>query len=449
MTGEHFGDSTASAVLASHHAPNESAFIRWISPVFGKTTGLVDSATSLGRDDACTAVLPGPNVSRRHAEIVKRGPVHLLRDCDSKNGVFVNGRRVAEWPLSAGQLIRLGDWLGIVTVAERAQHASTTIDRYGDGLYVGPGFALTLAPARAVAPSEIPVIIEGPTGSGKERVARAIHTWSGRKGAFVAVNCAAIPDALAEAEFFGYRKGAFTGAEAAALGHVRAASGGTLLLDEVSDLPAGIQVKLLRMLQEQEVSPLGETRPTKVDVRVIAATQVPLGTLVQQGKFRADLWARLNGLTVRLPPLLERREEIPFLFLRMLEEAGGSAVSATADCLERLCLHSWPLNLRELAALAKRISVIHAGERQLTVRHLIDFPPPGERPATPAADDRPRNARFLRAFPSHEISALRTALAQHENNLTRAAAALNITRARAYRLLEAAGRVPSDDAITD
>jgi transcriptional regulator with PAS, ATPase and Fis domain len=438
-------DSTDSVSITGAEDSDECAFIRWISPRFGPCTVFGDSRVSLGRDRSCAAVLQGARVSRHHAEIVSRGPIHVIRDCDSKNGVFVDGHRVVELPLSVGQTVRIGDWLGVVMVGDRAQRARLTIDRLAEGLYAGPTFARALTGVCAVSAATIPIILEGATGTGKERVARAIHTWSGRRGAFVAINCAAIPESLAEAELFGFRRGAFTGADAAAKGHVRSASGGTLLLDEVSDLSLGIQVKLLRVLQEGQVLPLGESSPIDVDVRVVVASQRPLRTLVREGRFRADLWARLNGVTIRLPTLEERKEEIPFLFLHMLEEAGMRDVAVSPECLEHLCVHDWPLNLRELSALARRIAVIHRDERLLTTRHLVDLRGQDEGAVVAASGDRRRRTRSSRAYSTQSIEALQLALSQHGDNVTRAAAALKITRSRAYRLLEAARRRAGED----
>ena len=177
-----------------------------------------------------------------------------------------------------------------------------------DALF-GPGTADQLEEIRNTARTTLPVVIVGEAGVGKEAASKALHELSGRAGPFHAVNCAALPQALAEAELFGYRKGAFTGAVQAGLGHFRAAHGGTLLLDELADLAPAIQAKLLRVIQEARVTPLGETKSVDIDVRVVAACQAPVEELVHRGRLRADLAMRLNGAQVRLPPLRERRLE--------------------------------------------------------------------------------------------------------------------------------------------
>ena len=255
--------------------------------------------------------LEGADVSRRHAQITRDGQRMLLTDLDSRNGTFVNGSPATSTPIRIGDVIRFGGCIGLIT--DRPGSPTELVP----GLWAGPLLRAELAPLEKAARSDLPVILEGETGTGKEMVARAIHSWSGRAGPFVAVNCAALPEALAEGELFGYRRGAFTGAERQSPGFFRSASGGTLLLDEVSDLPLAIQAKLLRVLEQREVQPLGEAQPAPVDVRIIVATQEPLGEAVARQKFRPDLLARLDGICVRLPPLRERTGDMPALFSRL------------------------------------------------------------------------------------------------------------------------------------
>jgi transcriptional regulator with PAS, ATPase and Fis domain len=202
-------------------------------------------------------------------------------------------------------------------------------------------------------------------------VARAIHDWSGRSGAFVAVNCAAIPEGLAEAELFGYRKGAFTGAEQAAVGYFRAAHGGTLLLDEVADLPLAVQAKLLRVIEQSDVQPLGESRATPVDVRIVAASLTSLARRVEEGAFRGDLFARLNGVTITLPSLVQRKDEVCGLFFELMRQRnGGVLLAVEAPLLDRLLQYAWPGNVRELDLLIRRLLGLHGHEGKLRVAHL-------------------------------------------------------------------------------
>jgi two-component system response regulator FlrC len=293
------------------------------------------------------------------------------------------------------------------------------------------------APIERSARSDLPIVLEGETGTGKEVIARAIHEWSGRAGPFVAVNCAALPEALAEGELFGYRRGAFTGAEQASLGHFRAAQGGTLLLDEVCDLPLALQAKLLRVLEEREVQPLGEARPSKLDVRVLAAAQSPLSQAVARGQFRADLLARLDGLTATLPPLRERRAEVPYLFTRVLVAGAGSRPpDVEARLVERLMLHDWPFNVRELGLLVKRLLVLHGAEGQLKSKHLP------ARLRGEAAAAVARAAAGATAAPKDsevelpDLERLVEALRASHGNVARAAQTLGISRQRAYRMMQ-------------
>jgi transcriptional regulator with PAS, ATPase and Fis domain len=298
--------------------------------------------------------------------------------------------------------------------------------------------------ARRAARGSLPVVIEGETGTGKELLARAIHAWSGRTGPFVAVNCAALPESLAEGELFGYRKGAFTGAERSSLGHFRAANGGTILLDEIVEMPVALQAKVLRVLEEREVLPLGESNPVAVDVEVVAAAQCPLRQAVNDKRFRGDLLARLAGLTLTLPALRERREEIPFLFSRMLTEyAGGPPPAVEPRLIERLCVYDWPLNLRQLDLLARRLMTLHGHEpmlrrshlpREVTIRAEVSELSMGHAPA----DDRELSPKQR---DRRDLNALLIALRKHHGNVARASAAIHITRQRAYRLMEGSPEV--------
>jgi transcriptional regulator of acetoin/glycerol metabolism len=386
----------------------------------------------IGRDEDCTLVLSGSEVSRRHAVIRLEGRVPVLSDLESRNGSFVNGRRATAIVLEHGDVVRIGGWVGVVT------RETGALGVLAPGLYAGASLRKTLSAAERAAPSDLPILIEGETGTGKEAVARAIHTWSGRRGPFVAVNCAAIPEALAEGELFGYRRGAFTGAERGNLGHFRAAQQGTLLLDEICDLPLGLQAKLLRVLEQREVQPVGESTAVALDVRVLAAAQESLSRAVAQGRFRADLFARLDGLSVRLPPLRERPAEIPYLFAHLLLDHSGSRPPAVdVRLVERLCLYDWPFNVRELVLLVKRLLVLHGADRVLKLGHLPE--------RMLAGDDEDDADRALKSAPElPELSELVIALRASGGNVAQAAAALGISRQRAYRMMQGSADIDLD-----
>jgi two-component system response regulator FlrC len=246
------------------------------------------------------------------------------------------------------------------------------------------------------------------------------------------VNCAALPEALAEGELFGYRRGAFTGAEQASAGHFRAAQRGTLLLDEVCELPLTLQAKLLRVIEQREVQPLGESTPIKLDVRILAAAQEPLSRAVEEGRFRADLFARLDGVTVCLPPLRERRAEIPYLFSRLLMEGSGARPPPVdVRVVERLCLYDWPFNVRELSLLVKRLLVLHGAEPMLKLQHLPERVRDEPKSGVSKGDPAPKLAEE-----GVELASLLQALRTSGGNVARAAQALGISRQRAYRMMQ-------------
>jgi len=399
--------------------------------------GAEPRVVAIGRDEACDVKLSGDGVSRKHASVrLGTGPTPpLIEDQGSRNGVRVNGRLVRSAELAPGDVVRLGGWVGVVT------DAPGPFEEVAPGLWGGASLEAAMAPLRRAAPSDLPVVLEGETGTGKEVVARALHGWSGRPGQILAVNCAALPEGLAEAELFGYRRGAFTGADRASPGFFRSAEGGTLLLDEVSDLPLPIQAKLLRVLEQREVQPLGEVRPVPVDVRLVVAGQQSLAKAVQEGRFRADLLARVEGVTVRLPPLRQRREDVLPLFSHLLAAAGqGRAPAVESDFVERLCAHDWPFNVRELVLLVRRLLVLHAGEATWRAAHLPERmgserppAPAGSRPEAAVAPPSPSDPQAAEPI---ELPALVAALRASGGNVARASALLGITRQRAYRLME-------------
>ena len=459
------GTKTVTAASAPvRGAAREGLALVWVFPLPDKAGISLDCAEGraelvLGRDSACDVVLDGNEVSRRHAALRWTESGVALHDLDSRNGIRLDGRGVAQGLLAAGGVVRVGGWIGVVTAKPGA------VAEIAPGLYGGATLAQAVAPLRQAAPSDLPIVLEGETGTGKEVVARAIHAWSGRRGPFLAVNCAALPEALAEGELFGYRKGAFTGADKASPGVFRGAEAGTLLLDEVSDLPLALQAKLLRVLEQREVQPLGETRPVPIDVRIIVAGQQSLLDASRAGRFRPDLLARLEGMTVRLPPLRRRREDVVALFSQLLRSLGGAAPvpAVEGDLVERLCLYDWPFNVRELVQLVRRLLVLRAGEKTLRAEHLPDRigeqaaargakpgGEPGGDPARPPAASPRRTGRRPAELP--DVPALVAALRAADGNVTRAATMLGITRQRAYRLMDSnavdsdALRNPDDEA---
>lgn len=419
----------------------------WLFPAFGAISA-PDETHVVGRDGSCDTVLEGTQLSRRHAKLSPCLGGFVVEDLRSKNGTFVNGARVSsETIVKPGDVLRLGDCVGCVLSDAPDEARFEALSR---GLWGGPTLQRVLEDARRIAASELPVMIEGASGTGKERVARAMHAWSGRQGAFVGVNCAAIPTQLAASELFGHGKGAFTGANQAAEGYFAQAHHGTLLLDELLELPRDIQPMLLRVLEEHVVKPLGSSRAIPVDVRVLVTLQEPLEQAVQDGRVRVDLAARLQAARIRLPPLAERREDIVPLFQQFMREQGGKSASALpkldATLVESLCLHDWPLNVRELELMAHAMMVRH-GHQPVWARAQLPKPLGSTKPNPPAPlgcgvsktattpHEVGRSAATTEQRREAEHARLLEALRHTRGNIARAARLIGISRGHAYKLM--------------
>jgi len=328
----------------------------------------------------------------------------------------------------------------LTTVARALQQRALVQEnrRLRDGIACGAGLAAVLVGDSAamreartlllqVAASPVDVLVLGETGTGKELAARALHDFSGRRGPFVAINCAALPEALMESELFGHERGAFTGAASSRIGRIEHASGGTLFLDEIEAMPASLQAKLLRALQEREVSRLGSNRSIPVDLRVVAAGNAELAPMIESGRFRADLFYRLNTVTLRLAPLRERVDDVLPLFRHLVQAAAlrlqRQPAPVSAALAERLLAHGWPGNARELRSAAER--------------HVLGLP------ALPGADDghgegdghgatTPTLAQTLQRVEQQVIA---DALQRHGGAVEAAAQELGLSVATLYRRL--------------
>ena len=295
-----------------------------------------------------------------------------------------------------------------------------------------------LATLAKVAPSSATLLIYGESGTGKEIAAKAVHFNSPRAaGPFLAINCAAIPEGLIESELFGHEKGAFTGASEKRRGLFEQAAGGTLFLDEIGEMPIALQPKLLRVLQERELRRVGGGEAIKVDVRIIAATHQPLDRLAATGKFRQDLYYRLNVVSVELPPLRLRQGDIPRLALHFLKKYGGKRNFAFApEAMKKLLGYSWPGNVRQLEAAIERATLLSDGD----VLRPEDLPPEIIRPVSANLDFGiaiPAEGLDLEAL---EKSLLLQAYERAGRNVTRAATLLGLTRrTMQYRLKKTLG----------
>ncbi|MCC6558382.1 MAG: sigma 54-interacting transcriptional regulator [Polyangiaceae bacterium] len=339
----------------------------------------------IGRDPSCGICVPEAAVSRQHARVHYQGGRWVLTDLGGRNGTLVDGEFVDEIALEHLHEIRVGDAIFKFVESGAESYARHRID---GAIVGGPeergaaqrprsrvigGYQIDrlLRALDRVAQSPISVVLLGESGTGKEVFAEHLHAASGRRGAFQAVNCAAIPAPLLESELFGYRRGAFSGADRDKIGLVRAADGGTLLLDEIGDMPLEAQTKLLRVLQSKEVIPIGATQPERVDVRVVCATHRDLGKLQREGRFRGDLFARLNEYSLTLPPLRERKEDVFALCRALLARHGRPDLGVTFPFMTGLLHHDFPFNVRELEAIIKRGIALAEGPA-LDAHHLPD-----------------------------------------------------------------------------
>ncbi len=298
--------------------------------------------------------------------------------------------------------------------------------------------------AERIAPSEVPVLIEGESGTGKDLLARAIHSLSKRAGGpYLAINMSAIPENLAESELFGHEKGAFTGADQPRAGFFAEAEGGTLFLDEIGLLPPLLQPKLLRVLQDGEYIPVGSRKPRKADVRVVCATNEDLKKNVAEGKFREDLWYRIRVVPLRLPPLRERKEDIPLLVEHLVRKQAlrlsRPPLVPDAEAMRALMDHDWPGNIRELEHALERALLLARGQA-LT---LADLPP--EIAARPGPEPDTGEGRYRRARDAWERRYLEDLLREAGGSVARAAELAGLHRSTLYEKLSRYGLVEGKD----
>jgi DNA-binding NtrC family response regulator len=391
----------------------------------------------LGRDAAVfDDAFRDPRMAARHAEVRLEGGRAVLRDLGSEAGTRLNGHLlISERALEPGDVIRLGDTLVVYAL-------SASVAPPGDPELIGDSAAMAAVRRSidAVAGRSHSVVVQGETGTGKEVVARLLHQRSKRTGPFIAVNCGSFTEGLLASDLFGHVRGAFTGAISDEQGLFRAADGGTLMLDEVAEIPPALQANLLRVLEMHEVRPVGGTRNVATDVRVIATSNRELTDLVRAGSFRADLYSRLAQWTVRLPLLRDRREDIPALTRHLLGRCEGLGRTLTPDLAEALLLHDWPLNVRGLLNVLSVAVVSSPDDEPLalgsevrlvlsTTRSLAA----GSAPAEPATLDKADLVRLMERFHG------KVAAAAHE---------LGISRSRLYRRLQAQELKPGQASRT-
>jgi DNA-binding NtrC family response regulator len=393
----------------------------------------------VGKDDGCDLVLTDTTVSRRHLELVVTRDGILVRDLGSKNGSFLRDARFNEVTVGAGAIITIGETELRLSGERPPRIEASSAESFG--ALVGRSLAMrqVFGILERVVESDAPVLLEGETGTGKELCAQAIHAAGARAtGPLTICDLGAVTPSLIESELFGHVRGAFTGADRERVGAFESAEGGTLFLDEIGELDAALQPRLLRALERQQVKPLGGSEFVNVDTRVIAATNRNLAAEVQAGRFRADLFYRLTVLRVHLPPLRDRKEDIPLLVERFIgADAPGVTLSVEAQAL--LVDHDWPGNVRELRNVIRRATSLLAGARVITPRHLGI----AEQIVTP---EKFHEAKQL-LVGDWEVDYLKRLLARTGGNMTRAARIAGLERAYLYRLVRKHGlRSDGEDA---
>jgi transcriptional regulator with GAF, ATPase, and Fis domain len=409
--------------------------------------------------------IPDPAISQRHASLVRDGAAWVLEDLASTNGTRVDGESIGRAALRDGAVVELGSTLLVVrfalaTPSGTARTVSFDATARGqDGLAtLVPEYAHALATFARVSMSHVSLLLLGESGTGKEVLARAAHGLSGRKGAFVPLNCGALPASLVEAQLFGHVRGAFSGAQNNQPGFVRSSDGGTLFLDEIGDLPLPAQAALLRVLQEKEVTPIGSASRHPVDLRVVAATHRRIdaqATQVDGASFRGDLYARLAGFTHGLPPLRERREDIGLLLRDLLPTVAPQRapdLRLSVELGRALLSHDWPFNVRELqqalsVATVLATDVVRLAHAPEALRVLRGRSAPETATVPPAVGSAPRAAGPTTprvggsTMPRPELSSqdralketVETALRTHRGNVSEVARVLGKTRMQVHR----------------
>ncbi len=387
---------------------------------------------AIGTHESNDLRLGDPRVSRFHCEIVLDGPEAQLRDLGSRNGTTVDGVRVVDAFLRSGSIIKIAGTSIRFDLLEQIRRLPISSKREFHGVVAeSVPMRAALGLIERAAGSDMTVLLEGETGTGKGKAAEAIHRGSARsKKPFIVVDCGAIPQNLLESELYGHEKNAFTGATERRVGAFEEASGGTIFLDEIGELPVEQQPKVLRVLESREIKRVGANVHQKVDVRIIAATNRDLRREVNEGRFRADLYFRLAVMRITLPPLRERAEDLPALSKELLASLGASREAIAALCTPELFAQlrrgAWPGNARELRNHLERCL---AFEEPLPI---------GEEIAPSATIDAslPYAEARRRALDAFERTYVADLLARHGGNVSRAAEAAGIDRVYVYKLLK-------------
>ena len=403
-------------------------------PAAGATWTKPAERCVIGSHPSSDLVIEDPTVSRFHCELACAGAVVQVRDLGSRNGTFVGRVRVVDATIPDATVLTLGGTeITVEADAGLVELPASTRTQFGPLIGASPLMREVFSQLERVAASDATVLVQGETGTGKEGVAAAIHEASARaKRSLIVIDCSAIPANLLESELFGHEAGAFTGATERRIGAFEQASGGTVFLDEIGELPAELQPKLLRVLEAREIRRLGSSAAIKCDLRVIAATHRDLHAEVNRGAFRADLFFRLAVVEIKLPALRDRSADIPILVPHLLRQIGASddliAELSSAKFLEAIVGAPWPGNVRELRNHLERCVVFR--------ERILPNTPEAPRPtSTSVPAELPYGVARQQAIDRFERDYVEALLARHEGSVTSAARTAGVNRVYLHRLV--------------
>ena len=434
-----------------------------VEVVSGPDAGLVRDIESqvirIGARRGNDVQLSDSKVSGLHCEIRLDERGYRLRDLDSTNGTYVSSLRINDVYITGGAQIALGSTrLKFEPLGESVEIELADTDKFGSMIGRSVKMRELFARLDKLARSDTTVLVTGETGAGKELVAEALHDHSTRKdGPFVVLDCGSIPPNLIESELFGHERGAFTGATASYAGAFERAHGGTVFLDEIGELPLGMQPKLLRVLERKEVRRVGGAKTIEVDVRIVAATNRDLGVEVNRGRFREDLYYRLAVARIHVPPLRERKDDLPLLIEHILATTpGGEVASIAQETIDLMVKHDWPGNVRELRNVIERAVLLAETPDSEDSLRRAPAPTPRSEPSITVTPSQTatstegqmtvpvdvsvpfKNAKqtVISEFERRYISRL---LAQHDGNISAAARAAGIDRMSIHKMLHRLG----------
>jgi DNA-binding NtrC family response regulator len=411
-------------------------------PDLGAEVAVGPVGAVVGADPGADLPLTDDAVSGRHCAVVPTESGFDVSDLDSRNGIFMDGVALTRALVPMGAVLRLGtSLLQLMPAEETVEIPPSESDRFGE--LVGPSLAMrrVFALLERASQADASILLMGESGTGKELAARAVHENSPRaKGPFVVFDCGAASDALMASDLFGHVRGAFTGADRDRPGAFASAHQGTLFLDEIGDLPLELQPKLLRLLEAGEVTPLGTTRRDRYDVRVVAATHRDVWEEVGRGSFRGDLYYRLAVVEILLPPLRQRKEDVPTLTRLFLERSGCMGLEVEGANLNRLQDYHWPGNVRELRNVISRAVALRAPGADFSQMPILLRPTSeGDEESMVFRADKPFHDAKAELIARFEKSYLADLLIRADGNLSEAARQAGVERKYLYKLLEKSG----------